>query len=219
MSREAFSVFQKTFNKIDKKTVVGPNSVTLWLQDHLTTTPTCHSCCRIFSSTLSKTSDKHLLPNRSKTGASAGRKYIITRQWPCIVPHPVYLHKLIQVEEVIYSVQTQQSGFVAIVLATLWKRDLSCKTTIQEACNAFYWCTDLKNSYWPSFISDFICCVGSLSHTTLNSGVDCCLKVCVSLWCFQEVKWHFPHLYSPCASFELRLTMSGLNLDNKLIKH
>lgn len=154
---------------------LGLNLMTLWLWYSLSKMATCHSCCGIFFSSLSNSLNMHLFLNRTVG------QCIITRLWASIVPHAVYLHTLIQVEEVICSVQTQYIGVLQL-LSSPRCETVSChaKRQIKKLPMfffvLFFFIGALTSG--PSLISYFLCCVGSLTHTFLDCGVVCCLKFC-----------------------------------------
>ena len=115
--------------------VLGQSNLPLWLTD-------------LFSSSLS--SSLNMLSSPPKT---AVRQCIITRQQPFLVPPAVYLHKLIQVTEVIGSAQTVQSKFSRCRLYPRCET-LTCHangqiTKLPRLLFFFFlnWFTDLWNVY------------------------------------------------------------------------
>lgn len=77
--------------------------------------PSCHSC-GILSWLLLKYSNVQLSLHWTKEYALAVRQHIIATQWPCLIPHPVCLHRSMEIEEVICSIQTH-SSFLAICVS------------------------------------------------------------------------------------------------------
>lgn len=162
VSRERLGVFLKPFNRIDKK-MLGWTRWPLWF-----TAQSNHEAnLRLLLWDLFFITFKHLrhafIPELHQD-----RCIVYNHQTLALYCASSCLFTQINSKlKSFCSVQTQHFRvFLAVVPATTpWKSDLSCRTTNQEAPNVFYWCTDLKNSYWLSFIPCFICCVGSLAHT------------------------------------------------------
>lgn len=75
--------------------------------------PSCHSSCGILSWLLLMYSDMQLSLHWTKKYAAAVRQHVIATQWPCLIPHPVCLHRSIRIEEILCSILIH-SSFLAI---------------------------------------------------------------------------------------------------------
>lgn len=133
--------------------------------------PSCHSCCGILTWLLLKYSNVQLSLHWTKEYALAVRQHIIATQWPCLIPHPVCLHRSMEIEEVICSIQTH-SRFLAICVSHAVKQCF-----IRQCAKAWRDCHCYAFLHWTpkaivTILYMLICTF--LSHT-FPKCVECCL--------------------------------------------
>lgn len=162
--------------------------------------PSCHSCCGILSWLLLKYSNVQLSLHWTKEYALAVRQHIIATQWPCLIPHPVCLHRSMEIEEVICSIQTH-SSFLAICVSHAVKLHKAMRQSMKKLS---------------------LLCISALnskSHCDHSLHADLYLSVSH----IPEVRGMLPALFLMRLSCIIVPLMSdnvgvAVNLNNKLIK-